>query len=111
MSDSDRTAPDPEAVHYLSVRYIVTGRVQGVGFRMFTQRAGRQLGLDGIVRNLHNGSVECVVRYPAGSAQLRASFEDRLHTGPPHSRVDQIEIQDPASTGPVGFIGRGFQIL
>ncbi len=126
MSDLDRTGPDNNAVHNQAVHhpvqhpagdsvvhYIVTGLVQGVGFRMFTQRAGRELSLDGIVRNLSDGSVECVVRYPAGedANRLRARFEARLHRGPPHGRVDHVAVQDPATTGQAALIGRGFRII
>lgn len=67
--------------------YVVRGRVQGVGFRWFVQRAGRRLGLGGHVRNLPDGSVEVHAR---GSAEGLAALEEALRNGPPASRVDAL---------------------
>ena len=68
--------------------YVVRGRVQGVGFRWFTQRAGGALGLGGQVRNLTDGSVEVHAR---GAASALAELEAALRKGPPGSRVDEVE--------------------
>lgn len=110
-------APENNAAHqdrFRLVQYRVTGRVQGVGFRAFVQRCGRQLGLNGIVRNLPDGSVESLVRFATDPApenqQRRADFEDRLRQGPPHSKVDGVQSQalpDSAASA----IGPGFQIV
>ncbi|MCP4654596.1 MAG: acylphosphatase [bacterium] len=70
-----------------AVRWVVTGRVQGVYYRYFTQQAARELGLVGWVRNLPDGSVE--VQVAADREQLD-QLRQRLREGPPMSRVDEI---------------------
>ncbi|AMV73122.1 acylphosphatase [Desulfuromonas carbonis] len=80
-------------------RVLVTirGRVQGVGFRYFTLRAARELGLRGWVRNLPNGDVEALFEGE------RATIEEALATcrqGPPASRVEELHCswQQPGDT-------------
>lgn len=68
--------------------YLVRGRVQGVGFRWWTQRTGSELGLGGHVRNLHDGSVEVHV---AGTADVLDAFERSLHEGPTLARVSSVD--------------------
>lgn len=73
-------------------RYVVRGRVQGVGFRAFVLQRARRLGLRGSVRNLADGSVE--VRAwgdEVGLAELRAHLAD----GPGHARA-RVEAVDAA---------------
>jgi len=65
-------------------RYIVEGRVQGVGFRYFVLRTARELGLAGHVRNLPDGTVEVEA---AGEKDGLARLEERLRQGPPPARV------------------------
>ncbi|MEJ2203086.1 MAG: acylphosphatase [Gemmatimonadota bacterium] len=72
--------------------YRVSGRVQGVGFRWWTQRTGRALGLGGHVRNLPDGSVEVHARGPAQSLD---AFERALKEGPPAARVHEVLRLDP----------------
>ncbi|MHB1191618.1 MAG: acylphosphatase [Longimicrobiales bacterium] len=67
--------------------YVVRGRVQGVGFRWFTQRAGIRLGLAGHVGNRPDGAVEVHAR---GTAEALQSFEAALRQGPAASRVDTL---------------------
>jgi acylphosphatase len=67
--------------------WVVRGRVQGVGFRWFVQRAGRHLGLGGHVRNLPDGSVEVHARGPAAALE---ALERALGDGPPSARVDAV---------------------
>lgn len=74
-----------------ALRIWVTGRVQGVGFRYFTVKAARRLGLVGRVRNLHDGSVEVDV---AGDEETLRRFKSELKKGPPASRVAEIEEQE-----------------
>jgi acylphosphatase len=71
----------------------VHGRVQGVGFRYFVQRAGNRLGLTGNVRNRPDDTVEIVV---AGDAELIEEFLKEVTKGPPLSRVERLEINDVA---------------
>jgi acylphosphatase len=72
-------------------RAIVRGRVQGVGFRFFAERAARELGIRGWVRNRPDGSVETLA--VAGEDALARYFE-RLGKGPLGSRVDGVEISE-----------------
>jgi acylphosphatase len=72
-------------------RYIVRGRVQGVGFRDFTQHRATAIGVRGWVRNLDDGSVEAVA---IGTPDQLAEFSGALHKGPRWSDVrgvDEIE--------------------
>ena len=82
-------------------RFLVSGRVQGVGFRYFTQDIARREGLTGLVRNLHDGRVEIVAE---GEETAVDRLEAALRQGPPRSRVDQVEVDALAPTaGYVGF--------
>ncbi|HUF75719.1 MAG TPA: acylphosphatase [Longimicrobiales bacterium] len=74
----------------------VTGRVQGVGFRWWTQRTAQRLGLAGSVRNCPDGSVEVQV---VGEPDVVARLESALREGPPASRVERIARvpADPAA--------------
>lgn len=80
-------------------RAVVQGRVQGVGFRFFAERAARELGVRGWVRNLPDGSVEAVAE---GDDEAIATFIERLKRGPLSSRVDRVEV---AEAPPQGFDG------
>jgi len=79
----------------LARRYIVTGRVQGVGFRHFVHRAAAVEGLHGWVRNLADGGVE--IRAEGESAALER-FERQVRQGPPASRVDEFDTTDVGAT-------------
>ncbi len=74
-------------------RFLVTGRVQGVGFRAFVARAARDLGVSGWVRNRENGGVEAVA---SADPDTLASFEAVLRKGPRLSRVDGVEVEAAA---------------
>ena len=82
-------------------RYLVSGKVQGVGFRFFTEDVARREGLTGFVRNLEDGRVEAVV---VGEDEAIVRFERALGVGPPLSIVTDIatEVQPPI-TGLVAF--------
>jgi acylphosphatase len=85
--------------------YRVEGRVQGVGFRYFVERAARQEGLSGHVRNLAEGAVEVEVE---GEAEAVERFERQLRLGPPMSRVDHVEVTlQPPGGRVTGFRIRG----
>jgi acylphosphatase len=71
--------------------YRVTGRVQGVYFRAWTQDLARELGLMGTVRNKADGSVEA---HALGRAQDLDVFQARLWEGPPGARVDAVEVME-----------------
>ena len=72
-----------------SRRYLVSGRVQGVGYRMFAARSGRSLGLTGGASNLEDGRVIVVAR---GPVPLLDRLEGFLWTGPRMSRVDRVDV-------------------
>lgn len=72
----------------------ITGLVQGVGFRWWTKREARTLGLRGTVRNLADGSVQVDVE---ANAEALREFYARLRVGPPLARVDEIEECDPGT--------------
>ena len=72
-------------------RWLVRGRVQGVGFRYFAQRAAQQLGLAGYVRNLDDGRVEV---YATGPEDRVSEFAGLLHRGPRWAEVHGVEEQE-----------------
>jgi len=72
-------------------RYLVSGRVQGVGYRAFAARAARSLGLTGGATNLPDGRVEVVV---AGPLHALERLESALREGPRMSRVDTVDAAD-----------------
>jgi acylphosphatase len=74
-------------------RYIVSGRVQGVGFRWFVDREARLIGLAGWVRNNPNGNVEVLA---SGTEEQLAKLRIKLKQGPRASRVDEV-IEEDAS--------------
>ena len=75
-----------------SRRFLVRGRVQGVGFRWFVIREAARLALTGWTRNLPDGSVEVVA---AGEEGALEALHGRLAEGPPASRVTQVETTPP----------------
>lgn len=68
-------------------RWLIHGRVQGVGFRYFTKRLAERASVAGWVRNLPDGGVEVVAH---GSEEKLESFEQGLRIGPPGARVESI---------------------
>ncbi|MGQ9496404.1 MAG: acylphosphatase [Thermoanaerobaculaceae bacterium] len=73
-----------------SYRYLISGRVQGVGFRYFVFREAQALGLVGFVRNLRDGRVEVVAAGPEGKL---ARLEALLWRGPMMANVKMVEIE------------------
>src|SRR5213080_5335350 len=72
-------------------RFVVRGRVQGVGFRWFVEREAHMLGIAGWVRNNHDGSVEVLAQ---GSRDQLSGLHSRLREGPRAARVDNVELAD-----------------
>src|SRR5580692_2699194 len=72
-------------------RFVVRGRVQGVGFRWFVEREAHTLGIAGWVRNNHDGSVEVLAQ---GTRHQRAGLHSRLREGPRAARVDNVEVSE-----------------
>jgi acylphosphatase len=69
-------------------RYIIRGRVQGVGFRWFVDHEARQLGLSGWVRNNFDGTVEVLA---VGSDEQLHALRKKLERGPRAARVDEVQ--------------------
>lgn len=74
-------------------RFSITGRVQGVFYRKWAQANAKGLGLRGYVRNMADGSVECVL---AGPKDRLDAFAEAALAGPPDARVDGVK-RSPAS--------------
>jgi acylphosphatase len=74
-------------------RFIVKGRVQGVGFRWFVEREAAMLGLAGWVRNNDDGTVEVLA---SGRDEQLESLRSKLKQGPRAARVDTVD-EHPAN--------------
>ncbi|RKU07489.1 acylphosphatase [Candidatus Poribacteria bacterium] len=75
---------------------LISGKVQGVGFRNFTQINAKQLGVNGYAKNLPNGKVEVIAE--GDKAQLDALVA-LLKKGPRFARVDSLEFDERPFTG------------
>lgn len=82
-------------------RIHVKGKVQGVFFRAWTIEQAKELGLDGWVRNRHDGSVEAVASGPADKV---GELIARCHRGSPPSRVDTVMVEDTPGVVAQGFV-------
>jgi acylphosphatase len=78
---------------------VVTGRVQGVGFRFTTVDEARRLGVRGWVRNEPDGSVEVEAEGERAAVEALVRF---LHRGPPGARVDDVALRWDAHIGDLG---------
>jgi acylphosphatase len=81
-------------------RYLISGLVQGVGFRYFAQRAARQTGVTGWVRNLDDGRVEV---YANGAREQLDGLESRLRSGPPRADIRGFEVAEASPTDAQSF--------
>jgi acylphosphatase len=79
-------SPDDPITH--AKRFVVRGRVQGVGFRWFVEREAKVLAISGWVRNNADGSVEVLAM---GTREQLFGFHSRLRQGPRAARVDDVE--------------------
>ena len=84
-------------------RYFVSGIVQGVGFRYFTQRAAQRLQLNGYTRNLPDGRVEA---YAIGTPDQLAELRAALERGPWGATVSEVEEEQATidSNYQLGFV-------
>jgi acylphosphatase len=80
----------------VSRRLLISGRVQGVGFRWFTIERASVEGITGWVRNLPDGEVEVVAE---GDAEAMERFERALRQGPGRARVDDVTVHMLTPTG------------
>ncbi len=84
-------------------RFVMAGRVQGVGFRVFTEAAAVREGVHGFVRNLPDGRVEAFVE---GDQESVDRVELKLRRGPAGARVESVEVEPAAPT----YRATGFSI-
>lgn len=84
----------------IAVRFLVGGRVQGVGYRAATRREAQSLGLDGFARNLDDGRVEVVAE---GDPQAIERLADFLQRGPAFAQVTRIDRDPIEVNGRAGF--------
>jgi acylphosphatase len=82
------------------VRVRVSGQVQGVFYRATCARRARDLDLAGLVRNASDGAVEAVFEGPSEAVETMLAW---CREGPPHARVDAVEVSEEPPTGEVGF--------
>ncbi|WP_457677795.1 acylphosphatase [Thermovibrio sp.] len=73
-----------------AVQGFVSGIVQGVGYRAFTRKVAKELGLKGFVRNLPDGRVEF---YAEGEEEALKKFLEELKKGPFFAKVEEIDYQ------------------
>src|SRR5262250_3862688 len=83
----------------IAKRYLVRGRVQGVGFRWFVEREAHVLQVAGWVRNNPDGTVEVLAQ---GTRDQLAGLHSRLREGPRAARVDSVEVSDESPTNGLG---------
>ncbi|MGH9356055.1 MAG: acylphosphatase [Terriglobia bacterium] len=84
-------------------KYVISGRVQGVGFRFFAECEANRLGIRGYVRNLSDGSVEV---YAAGTPDALRALSALLAEGPRAAEVAGVEESDQ----PVNHAYRSFLV-
>jgi len=80
-------------VERITKRLLITGRVQGVGFRFYMQRKARELGLAGWVRNCRDGSVEAVIQGSAAAVETMIAW---ARQGPASASVAGVQVTDTA---------------
>lgn len=84
-----------------SVHVVISGRVQGVGFRYWVQNTARDLGISGWVRNRRDGSVEAV--FSGASADVDRMI-DASRQGPAYASVDSLQEHEWEETVADGFL-------
>ncbi len=77
-------------------RYLISGIVQGVGYRYFTKRKADLYGITGFVRNLPDGRVEV---YAEGDPEVLNEFEKELWKGPAFAKVTSVEVVEEKPGG------------
>lgn len=77
-------------INMKKIKAIVSGKVQAVGFRMYTRAQARQLGLSGYVRNLRNGDVEIVA---IGETEKVDTLVEWAKSGAPSAVVNNLQLE------------------
>jgi len=86
-----------------SVRLIITGRVQGVGYRIWAERTAQSLGIHGWVRNCSDGSVELQA---TGDDEAVAKLIEACRQGPRAAVVTDVGVEETEDEGGAGFAAR-----
>ena len=81
-------------------RFVISGMVQGVGYRAFAERSARQIGVTGWARNQDDGGVEV---HANGTVEQLDDFEARLRQGPRWAEVRAVEVSEAAVSHETGF--------
>jgi len=92
MASSDKSATQAR-------RFVVRGRVQGVGFRWFVEREAHILGIAGWVRNNSDGTVEVLAM---GTRDQLSGLRSRLREGPRAARVDDVQESEAQPVAGLG---------
>jgi acylphosphatase len=79
---------------------LISGQVQGVGYRAFARRSAVDMGLSGYAENLADGRVEVVAEGPREELE---AYVHQLRRGPLHAGVEDIELSWSESSGLEGF--------
>ncbi len=87
---------EPSQANPLRAHVFVSGRVQGVSFRWYTQRQAQKLKLTGWVRNVRDGRVEAIFEGPEKAVRTAVAW---CHTGQSPARVDKVEVNYEEPTG------------
>jgi acylphosphatase len=88
-----------QQTNHSAIRATVHGGVQGVGFRQFVLHRARSLNLSGWVRNREDGS--SVEVYAEGEQANVSKLLEHVHTGPPASTVEKVDVEWIEPHGPV----------
>lgn len=75
----------------IAKKFTVIGRVQGVGYRYFTEKLANSIGVYGYVKNMYDGSVEV---YAIGTEAQLMNLKEGLERGPSYARVDKVLEED-----------------
>lgn len=77
-------------------RFLISGRVQGVGFRYFTQQVATREGVTGFVRNTPGGKVEALIE---GDEEAVTRVERAIRVGPAGARVEAVSVSTEEPSG------------
>jgi acylphosphatase len=83
-----------------TVRLRITGKVQGIGYRLWAMRTAERLGLRGWVRNRSDGSVEALVTGTPGAV---AAMIEASRGGPRGAQVTEVAVVPDEDDGSIGF--------
>lgn len=89
------------------LRITVHGHVQGVWFRASTRDAADEHGVTGWVRNDPAGTVTAELHGPADAVEAVLAF---CRTGPPHARVDRVEVAELSDEAMTAGVPTGFEV-